>query len=71
MKLLGIISGIVSGIPTVMWHGMGDYGNSGGMNRMKQIIMDNTDQNNYVLSLVIGESKSKSNFIFFKNRIDR
>ena len=35
---------------------MGDYGNSSGMNRMKNLVLDNTE-NDYVLSLVIGDSE--------------
>ena len=56
--LVGNVVSAVTAIPTVMWHGMGDHGNSGGMNRLKNLIIDNTSPDNYVLSLVIGESKS-------------
>ena len=56
MKLFSYLFVAGNAVPTVIWHGMGDYANSSGMNRMKNLILDNTE-NEYVLSLQIGESE--------------
>jgi len=55
MKLFSCLFVASNAVPTVIWHGMGDYGNSSGMNRMKNLVLDNTE-NDYVLSLVIGDT---------------
>ena len=56
MKLFSCLFVASNAVPTVIWHGMGDYGNSSGMNRMKNLVLDNTE-NDYVLSLMIGDSE--------------
>ena len=56
MKLFLNCVSLISALPTVIWHGMGDYGESSGMQRIAQMVKDNTD-NDYVLNLVIGHSK--------------
>ena len=38
----------------VIWHGMGDWSDSLGMNGIKQIIEENTPEGTYVHSLKIG-----------------
>ena len=38
----------------VIWHGMGDWSDSLGMNGIKQIIEENTPEGMYVHSLKIG-----------------
>ena len=59
MKLFLNCVSLIHALPTVIWHGMGDYGESSGMQRMAQLVKDNTD-NDYVLNLVIGNSKFAS-----------
>lgn len=55
MKLLITNLTVLNALPSVIWHGMGDTANSAGMRRMKQLIIDHTD-NDYVLSLQIGDT---------------
>ena len=45
---------VINALPTVLWHGMGDHGDSVPMKRFKEMIMSNTD-NDYALSLMLGE----------------
>ena len=42
MKLILSSVSLIHALPTVIWHGMGDYGESSGMKRMAQMILDNT-----------------------------
>ena len=66
MKLFSCLFVTSNAVPTVIWHGMGDYGNSSGMNRMKNLVLDNTD-NDYVLSLQIGDSMWQGIFKIFRS----
>ena len=45
--------------PVVMWHGLGDYHDSEGMNRIADLIKNNTPSGMYVHSLIIGGGKMK------------
>ena len=56
MKYLAQCLSIAQALPTVIWHGMGDYGESSGMKRMADLILQHTD-NDYVLNLAIGNCK--------------
>ena len=56
MKYLAQCLSIAHALPTVIWHGMGDYGESSGMKRMADLILQHTD-NDYVLNLAIGNCK--------------
>jgi len=60
MKLFGTFLGLSAAIPSVIWHGMGDKGNSGGMTRIANMIRDGTG--NYVHSLMIGETGADKGF---------
>jgi len=51
MKLFGLLS-VTNAIPTVIWHGMGDRGDSSGMRRIADMVRSTTG--NYVTSLIIG-----------------
>ena len=67
MKVLSFaFSGAFGGLPTLIWHGMGDNGMSSGMQRIKMLVEENTG--NTAKTIVIGNNAEEDRLNGFWKR---
>ena len=66
MKLTIFTLSGVWGVPSLIWHGMGDNGLSSGMTRIKNLIEENTQ--NKAKRIVIGENAEEDRVNGFRKK---
>ena len=66
MKLTIFTLSGVWGVPSLIWHGMGDNGLSSGMTRIKNLIEENTQ--NKAKTIVIGENAEEDRVNGFRTK---